>query len=723
LAGSSGSEVELATRTERRNIVLTFAAATVTVVAVIAVLAGPAALDCAGSPDGMATCLRDKVSDFGLLPGRETAVTAEAPDEPGTAPEAEVALGVPELTLLRAQPDGSVVVAGTAGAGRRVAVYANGELLGTATAEPSGDWALVPDAPLPPGGSEIAIREAEGGAAGTRSFVVVIDPEKRAQPMVVATTPDEAQRLLRELATPAAEAVEPAVTEPEVTPEPAAETQPEPAGVPVEPLAEAPSPEDVFVVVAEVPRPLRLSVALAAAAGAQSTAVGTPEMPLPSIAVVVPDPFDTVPEVPRLLRVSVALAAATGTQAAAAAVLEVRETPIAVAALDPFGIVPEVPRRLEVGIDVFALPGARDTLTAGLALRLPEAPLPGTDPFTVVPDIAPPPLLPDMAVVDPGPTAAAPGALTLEAIEIDGGMAYFAGAGEEGGTVRLFIDDRLVGESEVEEGRWLVEAADALAEPSQRVRVEMVLEGRKAVAVATEVEVLVDLPDVAAGPHEAASVAPEVPAFAAVPGAAAVGDQQEARIEIAAASVDGAAGIVAEAPPLEIGALPPAKSGGGPGAKTEPAPRLVIAEAIVDGSAGLAAEPARFDVAALPPPPEPRPDEPTPPPSPSVEVLEAPAMTPSVVELDKTENAAVPDPQGGVQTIRATPLRDLGPMRFSSGKVIIRRGDTLWDIAHRVYGDGYKYRTIYRANRDKIRRPGRIYPGQVFDIPLVFDDR
>src|SRR5690606_3051639 len=96
----------------------------------------------------------------------------------------------------------------------RVAVYANGELLGSATAEASGDWAVVPDAPLPPGGSEIVVRAAEGGATGTRSFVVVIDPEKDAQPIVVSTTPDEAPQLLQELAGPAPEVAEPATAGP-----------------------------------------------------------------------------------------------------------------------------------------------------------------------------------------------------------------------------------------------------------------------------------------------------------------------------------------------------------------------------------------------------------------------------------------------------------------------------------------------------------------------------
>lgn len=56
---------------------------------------------------------------------------------------------------------------------------------------------------------------------------------------------------------------------------------------------------------------------------------------------------------------------------------------------------------------------------------------------------------------------------------------------------------------------------------------------------------------------------------------------------------------------------------------------------------------------------------------------------------------------------------------FSEGKVIIRRGDTLWDIAERVYDNPMRYRQIYRANRHIVRRPGRIYPGQVLVLPGI----
>ncbi|MBN9669958.1 LysM peptidoglycan-binding domain-containing protein [Roseibium aggregatum] len=49
--------------------------------------------------------------------------------------------------------------------------------------------------------------------------------------------------------------------------------------------------------------------------------------------------------------------------------------------------------------------------------------------------------------------------------------------------------------------------------------------------------------------------------------------------------------------------------------------------------------------------------------------------------------------------------------------VIIRKGDNLWRISRRLYGDGVRYTTIYQANQDQIRNPDLIYPGQVFLTP------
>jgi nucleoid-associated protein YgaU len=49
--------------------------------------------------------------------------------------------------------------------------------------------------------------------------------------------------------------------------------------------------------------------------------------------------------------------------------------------------------------------------------------------------------------------------------------------------------------------------------------------------------------------------------------------------------------------------------------------------------------------------------------------------------------------------------------------VIIRRGDTLWQISRRVYGQGVRFSAIYLANQNQIKDPDRIWPGQVFRVP------
>ncbi|MGP6085390.1 LysM peptidoglycan-binding domain-containing protein [Antarctobacter jejuensis] len=54
-----------------------------------------------------------------------------------------------------------------------------------------------------------------------------------------------------------------------------------------------------------------------------------------------------------------------------------------------------------------------------------------------------------------------------------------------------------------------------------------------------------------------------------------------------------------------------------------------------------------------------------------------------------------------------------GPVR----SVTIQPGNTLWGISTKRYGDGMQYVRIFEANRDRIRDPDLIYPGQIFDIP------
>ena len=47
----------------------------------------------------------------------------------------------------------------------------------------------------------------------------------------------------------------------------------------------------------------------------------------------------------------------------------------------------------------------------------------------------------------------------------------------------------------------------------------------------------------------------------------------------------------------------------------------------------------------------------------------------------------------------------------------VSRGDSLWRISRLTYGAGPRYAVIYKANREQIRNPNLIYPGQVFVLP------
>jgi nucleoid-associated protein YgaU len=47
----------------------------------------------------------------------------------------------------------------------------------------------------------------------------------------------------------------------------------------------------------------------------------------------------------------------------------------------------------------------------------------------------------------------------------------------------------------------------------------------------------------------------------------------------------------------------------------------------------------------------------------------------------------------------------------------VTRGDNLWQISRLTYGNGMRYAVIYNANREHIRNPDLIYPGQVFVLP------
>ena len=53
--------------------------------------------------------------------------------------------------------------------------------------------------------------------------------------------------------------------------------------------------------------------------------------------------------------------------------------------------------------------------------------------------------------------------------------------------------------------------------------------------------------------------------------------------------------------------------------------------------------------------------------------------------------------------------------------VVVQPGNSLWRLARRTYGDGFGYTVIYEANREQIKDPDLIFPGQVFALPVTHE--
>lgn len=70
-------------------------------------------------------------------------------------------------------------------------------------------------------------------------------------------------------------------------------------------------------------------------------------------------------------------------------------------------------------------------------------------------------------------------------------------------------------------------------------------------------------------------------------------------------------------------------------------------------------------------------------------------------------------------TIAAAMAEETASVDFQVAVRTVQLGNTLWAIARDRYGDGILYVSVFEANRDRIRDPDLIYPGQVFVLPVL----
>jgi nucleoid-associated protein YgaU len=85
---------------------------------------------------------------------------------------------------------------------------------------------------------------------------------------------------------------------------------------------------------------------------------------------------------------------------------------------------------------------------------------------------------------------------------------------------------------------------------------------------------------------------------------------------------------------------------------------------------------------------------------------------PFLREAPETVVAVTPDPT--IATSTATQVEAPEPTR-----IVIQPGNNLWTLSRQIYGAGRRYTVIYEANKDQIKNPRLIYPGQIITAPLA----
>lgn len=160
--------------------------------------------------------------------------------------------------------------------------------------------------------------------------------------------------------------------------------------------------------------------------------------------------------------------------------------------------------------------------------------------------------------------------------------------------------------------------------------------------------------------------------------------------------------VSAEAAPVVAEPAPAADTTAAEGAPVSPA----VATEVAAGDAAPAAEAAAAGTANV------------------VEAApaEAAAAVPDAAPVPETAVAAEIAPAAAAPVVSesaAVASAAVAPAKPAPVSVTVQPGYTLWGIAQQNFGDGVLYVQVFEANKDKIKDPNLIYPGQVFTIPAA----
>ncbi|MCU0827362.1 MAG: LysM peptidoglycan-binding domain-containing protein [Tabrizicola sp.] len=168
-----------------------------------------------------------------------------------------------------------------------------------------------------------------------------------------------------------------------------------------------------------------------------------------------------------------------------------------------------------------------------------------------------------------------------------------------------------------------------------------------------------------------------------------------------AAKVEPPAVPVPDATPIKPEAVPQPAADSGP----------VASDLSEDEAAALPDNTAAAEPTATPALPLTEPALPDPAP-----VTEA-ALPEQAVMADAPVSPTPTDPVTAEAALDASDAAPVPADAPATVTVTVQPGFTLWGIAQDRYGDGVLYVQVFEANKDKIKDPNLIYPGQVFAVP------
>ncbi|AGB70597.1 MULTISPECIES: LysM peptidoglycan-binding domain-containing protein [Rhizobium] len=294
----------------------------------------------------------------------------------------------------------------------------------------------------------------------------------------------------------------------------------------------------------------------------------------------------------------------------------------------------------------------------------------------------------------------------VNAVEIENDHIFVAGTTKPNAKIRAYADDKLIGENVAgADGHFVVDGPMPLAVGDHKIRVD-VLDGAGKVVVRTSVnftrpqgnQVTVAAQTSAANGQTQATTANMVP----------LDEGELAKLKEGAGKAFALLkGLFTDGKQPNTEQLAAARSGTEIALKSLSEFRPTInASAALKKAAADASSMAGKALAALVALPK----------DPQSVAAALPGLEQMIAVITAPAQTAPAQPNAEVSSSEPKTLEQ-APLSQDSNAVIIRRGDTLWQISRRIYGAGVRYTTIYLANEDKINNPDRILPGQVFGLP------